>query len=269
MIDLQQAAVTAVEIARSAGSLLMTYFGKPQSESTKATFSDIVTAADKASEAHIAAALTAAFPDHHVVGEEGGGYGAGLAEADYRWYVDPLDGTINFASSIPIFAVSLALTDAIQRPLVGVVFNPAYDRLFCAVRGAGVTLNGQPVRVSARTALAQSLLASGFATIKAQTDDNNLREWGAFLPQVRDLRRFGSAALDLCFVAMGRLDGYWEPHLNPWDCLAGILCVQEAGGRVTDYEGSDAPQTLAKGRVVASNGHIHAEMLRVLAAARR
>lgn len=263
-MNLDTVLADAVRIARDAGAVLMQYFDHPHEEATKSNSYDIVTEADKAAEAVIVQALTAAYPDHHIVGEEGGGMGAPIETAAYRWYVDPLDGTVNYASNIPIFAVSIALTDAHMQPLLGVIYAPVYDHLFTATVGGGAFRNGQPIRVSTRATLAQSMVTTGFPYHKATNADNNLRQWAAMVPKVRGERRFGAASMDFCFVAMGRCEGYWESWLNPWDCMAGILIVREAGGRVTDYNGDDSPAINTGKRIVATNGLIHDEMLRVI-----
>jgi myo-inositol-1(or 4)-monophosphatase len=256
-------------LARAAGAILRRHHASPvEVAARKSTRSDVVTAADTAVEAFLVAALVGRFPDHHLVGEEGGGRGAPAASAEHHWHVDPLDGTVNFAAGLPHFCTSIALTTRDRQPLLGVVFDPMRDELFAAVRGGGVRLNGRPLRVSATAELTDAVVATGFPYDKHLKDDNNLREWGAFLRHIRGERRLGSAALDLAWVAAGRLDGYWEQDLNPWDALAGMLLVREAGGTVTDYAGGPDPQRLDRGRYVASNGRIHTAMLGVLAAAR-
>ncbi|MCB9451292.1 MAG: inositol monophosphatase [Anaerolineaceae bacterium] len=255
---------TTEAIARQAGAILLHYFDQPHQENTKMTNIDMVTEADTAAEAVIVAALREAFPDHHIVGEEGGGMGAPAETADYFWYVDPLDGTTNYANNLPIFSVSMALAGRDAHPLVGVVYNPVADEMFSAVRGGGATLNGRPLQVSTKPTLQASLLGSGFPYDKATDPDNNLNRWGAFLVRSRGLRRLGSAALDMCYVASGRFDGYWEGKMNRWDFLAGMLCVLEAGGRVTDYSGGEGDTLMSGKQVLASNGLIHDQMLAVI-----
>jgi myo-inositol-1(or 4)-monophosphatase len=259
---------TAQDIAREAGDVIMSYFERPLNQSTKGTDVDIVTEADKQSEQVIAMALRGQYPDHHIVGEEGGGMGAAVETAAYRWYVDPLDGTTNFANRIPMFAVSMALTDAEMNPILGVVYNPVSQEMFSAARGKGAMLNGRRLTVSTEGTMQRCVLASGFPYDKYTSPENNLREWSAFLVRTRGLRRMGAAALDLCFVAAGRFDGYWEQKLNPWDALAGALCVLEAGGTVSGYRGETDAGIYGAGRLVASNGHIHQQMLDTLAEAR-
>jgi len=267
-MDLQYVRATASAIAREAGAVLMERFGQPHQEKAKSSPVDIVTESDAAAEAVIVAGLTQHFPDHHIVGEEGGGMGAPAEIAPYFWYVDPLDGTTNYASDIPFFSVSIGLADRTMRPLVGVVYDPFSDELYSAAVGHGATLNDAPMHVSQVETLQGAVLASGFPYNYAHTTENNLHEWGAFCAQTRGMRRFGSAALELAYVAAGRLDGYWEQRLNPWDIQAGIMLVREAGGMVTDYDGAESEMVHRGQRIIASNGHLHAEIRRVLAEAR-
>jgi myo-inositol-1(or 4)-monophosphatase len=222
---------------------------------TKSTPFDVVTEADKASEAVIVAMLTKAFPDHGILAEEGGG---NHAESEYVWLVDPLDGTTNFAHGHPQFSVSIALQHA-GSIVVGVVYDVMRDELFTAARGAGARLNGRPIRVSCTPALTYSLLATGFPYDRQTDPQNNLDQFGDLLLRAQGVLHGGSAALDLAAVAAGRLDGYWEFKLKPWDLAAGVMLVAEAGGCVTDPQ-SAAPD-LWTGSVVASNGHIHDELL--------
>lgn len=265
MLDLTAVQQTAEQIARRAGAVLLDYFDKPHNAKIKGGLYDVVTDADHASERLIVQELAARYPDVHIVGEEGGGMGAAIHSAEYRWYIDPLDGTVNYANRIPMFCVSMALTTADMRPLVGVVYDPTRDEMFSTVQGQGATSNGVVGRVSEKDQLQTCVLASGFPYDKYTNPDNNLEQWGQFLVRSRGMRRMGSAALDLCYVAVGRFDGYWESKLNPWDCLAGMLCVTEAGGTVTDYHGGTGDSLYSGGRIVASNGRIHAQMLDVLA----
>lgn len=263
-MDLQTVRRAAADIAREAGAVLMQYYDRPHQETVKAVVTDIVTEADPAAEAVIVSRLRAAFPQHHIIGEEGGGMGAPAAEADYCWHVDPLDGTVNFANNIPYFSVSLALAGPDGRPLVGVVFDPTRDEMYSAARGFGATLNDRPLRVSATHDLQNAILCTGFPYDIATHPDNNLRQWIHFLRVTRGVRRFGSAALDLCYAAAGRFDGFWESRIHSWDCLAGILLVREAGGQVTDYQGADSDAVYAGAELVASNGLLHAPMLAAL-----
>jgi len=254
---------TAVAVAREAGALLRERFGRPHDVRFKGTV-DLVTEADKGAEALIAERLRAAFPDHRLLGEEGarGAPDAGGASSPYGWIVDPLDGTTNFAHGLPHFAVSIALEHA-GTPLVGAVYDPIRDELFAAARGKGATRNGEALRVSAADELVRSLLATGFSYDLAERA-SQARAWRALLTQVRSIRQTGSAALNLCYVAAGRLDGYWERPLQPWDVAAGALIVTEAGGQVTDLAGD--PFRPYGHEVLATNGRLHPALLAVLAA---
>ncbi len=248
-----QAVRTAVEaIAREAGAAAMQFYAQPHQETIKANIYDVVTEGDRASEAVIVRALREQFPQYPILSEEGGG-GGDRDSAEYMWYVDPVDGTTNYANNLPFFSVSIALAARDLSPVVGVVYNPVYQELYSAAKGFGASFNGQPIHASRTAELNRAVLASGFPTARHTLADNNLPQWTAMLMATRDLRRFGSAALDLAFVASGRLDGFWEKHLHSWDCLAGILLVQEAGGSVTDYSGGTA-NLYSGAEVVASNG---------------
>ena len=251
-------------LARGAGDIILRHFAAPIPTSVKGTRSDIVTAADTEAEMFIVRELLRRFPDHHIVGEEGGGQGAPASSAPLHWFVDPIDGTVNFAAKLPHFCTSIALATPDRQPLLGVVYDPTRRELFTAVAGQGAHLEGQRLRVTQTAGLNDAVLSTGFPYDKHTNPDNNLREWAAFLKHIRGERRLGSAALDLCYVGAGRLDGYWEKDLKPWDVMAGMLIAREAGGRVTDYAGGPDPQRLDRGRYVASNGRIHAAMLAVL-----
>lgn len=264
--DAVQAHITT--LAREVGRLLLAQANQPHTEGTKSSTYDLVTEADRAADVHIINNLLIAYPEHHIISEEGGGRGAPEDTADYFWYIDPLDGTTNFAHGIPHYSTSIALANRQLQPLVAVVYHPVNDELYAAVRGQGATLNGKPLQVSTATELGKSVIGSGFPYDKWTSEEDNTREWGAVVKRVRGVRRIGSAALDLCYVAAGRFDGYWEQKVNLWDCMAGILLVQEAGGCVSDYTGDTRTERYAQGRIVASNGHIHSELLSVLQAAR-
>ncbi|HEX2861248.1 MAG TPA: inositol monophosphatase family protein, partial [Lacunisphaera sp.] len=263
-LQLDRILADVADIARRAGDIILRHFAAPIPTSVKGTRSDIVTAADTETEAFIVRELLARFPEHHIVGEEGGGQGAAAAAAPYHWFVDPIDGTVNFAAKLPHFCTSIAVATPDRQPLLGVVFDPTRGELFTASAGGGARLNGVSVGVTPTLVLNDAVVSSGFPYDKHTNPDNNAREWTAFLRHIRGERRLGSAALDLCYVAAGRLDGYWEKDLKTWDAMAGMLIVREAGGRVTDYAGGANPQRLDRGRYVASNGRIHAAMLEVL-----
>jgi len=241
------------EIAREAGALLMGYFAQHVRVEYKGD-ADLVTVADRKSEALIRERVGQLWPSHSILGEE-----QGLVEtgSDYRWYVDPLDGTTNFAHGFPVFCVSMALEHKGSR-IAGVVFDPTRNELFSAGQGSGSFLNGQPIHVSRVANLAESLLATGFPSHKRHKNPNILFYHQITL-RTHGVRRAGSAALDLCDVASGRFDGFWEFNLNPWDTAAGVLIVQEAGGTVTDFHGG--PFQIDSHQTLASNGLLHQALL--------
>jgi myo-inositol-1(or 4)-monophosphatase len=241
-------------IAREAGALLMSYFDRHIKIEYKGDV-DLVTAADRASEKLIAERLHARWPQHGIVGEEGTRTETG---AEFRWYVDPLDGTTNFAHGYPVFCVSIALARQDDELEVGVLYDPTRDELFAAERGRGATLNGKPMRVSKTSTLAESILGTGFPSHKRHKNPN-IHFYQQITLRSHGVRRAGSAALDLANVATGRYDGFWEFNLNPWDTAAGVLIVQEAGGRVTRFDGS--PFRLDSHEVMATNGLIHDEVI--------
>ena len=246
---------TAIEIAREAGALLAQAFKRPL-EITYKRPSDIVTDADRRSETLIVERLRSHFPKHAIVGEEGGGQ---KTESDYCWYVDPLDGTTNFAHGFPVFSVTLGLTYR-DEIVAGVVYDPTREELFAAERGAGAYLNHKRIRVSKIASLSESLLATGFPPF-ANNNELNMAPYSRFTRLSHGIRRAGSAALDLCSVAAGRFEGFWELKLNPWDKAAGALLVLEAGGRVSDLTGG--PFNLLGDEIVTSNGLVHDAMCRV------
>jgi len=251
----------AVEAARSAGKLLREELGGTRRIHHKGII-NIVTEMDQRSEALIIGRLLEAFPDHAVLAEEGG---VTVGRSEYRWHIDPLDGTTNYAHGLPLFAVSIALERAGVVEL-GVAYDPNLDECFVAERGKGATLNGEPIQVSNCTTLDQSLLVTGFPYDIRTTTETNLPEYATLSLRAQAVRRLGSAVLDLCYVACGRLDGFWELALGPWDMAAGGLIVLEAGGRVTNVLGG--PWRLQGPGVLASNGHIHEAVLEGLAATR-
>jgi len=263
-LDLSAVLEQAESIARQAGALLREYFERPREANHKSTNIDLVTEADSASESLIVGALRAAFPDHHLHGEEGGGYGPDPDQTPYHWWVDPLDATTNFAHRLPHFAVSLALSDPDLWPLVGVVYDPMRDEMFKGIRGQGAWLNGRRLRVSGVTDLAQALVTTGFPYDRWTAEDNNAARVGHFVVRTQGVRRIGSAALDLCYVAAGRCDLYWERGPQPWDVQAGMLLVHEAGGRVSDYHGELTLEARRGHGILASNGRIHDQGVAVL-----
>ena len=240
-------------IAREAGALLVPYFHQGLKIEYKGD-ADLVTAADRAAEALIRERITQQFPSHDVLGEEQGLNDQG---SDYRWYVDPLDGTTNFAHGYPVFAVSMALEHRDSqhaRRIAGVVYDPTRDEIFTAEQGKGAHLNGKPIHVSKIVQLKECLVATGFPSHKRHKNPN-IHFYHQITLRTHGVRRAGSAALDLCNVASGRFDGFWEFNLNPWDTAAGVLIVEEAGGRVSRFDGS--PFELNSSETLASNGLVH------------
>lgn len=251
-----------IDLARAAGALLLARFEQERSVEAKGR-TDVVTDADRASEALIVGAIRDRFPQHTIVAEEGSGT---PGDGEWSWLIDPLDGTLNYLHGLPIYSVSLALLRG-GEPELGVVYDPSRDELFAAARGAGARLNGRRLTVSGTAELGRALLTTGFPYNRHQQPDNNLREFAHLLLRTQDIRRPGSAALDLCAVAAGRSDGHWELGLSPWDTAAGALIVLEAGGTLSDWQGQ--PWRWGDARLVATNGLLHAELLRELAAAKR
>jgi myo-inositol-1(or 4)-monophosphatase len=241
------------DLAREAGALLMSYFGKVTIEYKGDV--DIVTAADRASEELIVGRIRRQWPSHDLVGEEGSRNETG---SDFRWYVDPLDGTTNFAHGFPVFCVSLGLAHKGER-IAGVVYDPTRDEMFSAEKGCGAHLNGHPIHVSKTARLTNALVATGFPS-RNRHKNPNIHFYHQITLRSHGVRRAGSAALDLCSIAAARYDAYWEFNLNAWDTSAGILIVEEAGGRVTDYQGG--PCKVEDRDVLATNGLLHDEMMR-------
>jgi myo-inositol-1(or 4)-monophosphatase len=247
----------AIAAARAAGELLWEEWGTAHQIRHKGP-ADLVTEMDQQAQDLIASMLREPFPAYGLMGEEGDGQ---FVSDNPRWLVDPLDGTTNYARGYPFFAVSIAL-ERDDEIVLGVVYNPVLDELFVAEQGGGATLNGNPIHVSTRNDLGESLLASGFPYNAWTSQADNGQEWQRFIKRALSLRSDGSAALDLCHVAMGRIDGFWELELGPWDMAAGALIVQESGGKVSQVNGD--PFTPYGRGLLASNGHLHAEMLAVL-----
>lgn len=250
----------ATEAAHAAGAVLQHYWGNLQDVREKGRSGDLVTEADRASEAAVMAVLARHLPTgHNILAEESGALGR--STSDFLWAIDPLDGTTNYTHQYPFCSVSIGLLYDGQ-PILGVVYNPMLNELFRAAQGLGATLNREPIQVSTTDQLAQSLLVTGFAYDRRDTPDNNYAEFCHFTHLTQGVRRGGSAAVDLAYVACGRLDGYWERGLSPWDISAGIALIREAGGRVTAYDQS--PLVVQSGRLLATNGHLHSAMATVL-----
>jgi myo-inositol-1(or 4)-monophosphatase len=247
--------------AGRAGALLRARY-RERHEVFKKGEIDLVTAVDREAERIIIEAVAAGFPQHGIVAEESP---ARASQDGHCWYVDPLDGTTNFAHGYPHFAVSIALARD-EDLLFGLVYDPIREETFSACRGRGARLNGGPINVSEARALSDSLLGTGFPYDRRQAPEFYLAFWRDAMLRAHGVRRSGSAALDLCYIASGRLDGFWEWKLRPWDTAAGRLIVEEAGGRVTDFSG--APHRLSGEETAASNGSVHAELLAVIHAVR-
>jgi len=247
-----------IAISREAGTLLMRYFHQGLKIEYKGE-ADLVTAADRASEALIRERVAQQFPSHDVLGEEQGLKDRG---SEFRWYVDPLDGTTNFAHGYPVFCVSLALehrSESDGRRVAAVVYDPTRDELFTAEADKGAKLNGNPIHVSKAAQLKECLVATGFPSHKRHKNPN-IHFYHQITLRTHGVRRAGSAALDLCNVACGRFDGFWEFNLNPWDTAAGVLIIEEAGGKVTRFDGS--PFQIDSRETLGSNGLVHDALVR-------
>jgi len=263
MYDLDDALAIARDAVRAASELLAGATGNIGPVRTKSGVRDLVTEWDTRTEALIREHLHRAAPGVPILGEEAGASGGG--DTRRRWLIDPIDGTVNFTHGLPMWGVCVSLEED-DEPVVGVVAAPALGWTFSARRGAGAFVNGEPLRVSTVTELSRAMLATGFPYDRATNPDNNFRQWQHFQRTAGACRRLGAASLDLCLVARGWLDGYWESRLKPWDLSAGAVIVREAGGAVTGIDGG--PFRSASGHAVASNGAIHVEILEQLAAVR-
>lgn len=249
----------AIEAAKEAGKFLKYSVGRVRHiERKQGEERNLVSEIDKGSEERIIGIIRRHYPNHAILAEESG---ASTSSSDYTWVIDPLDGTTNFLHGVPIFCVTIAV-EYKGEIVAGVVYDPNLDELFTAEKGSGAYLNGKRLSVSSTSRLIESLLVTGFPYDIAENPQNAIGHFVNFLVEARGIRRLGSAALDLSYVAAGRFDGFWEVNLNPWDMAAGMLFVREAGGRVTDFTGEES--TIYKNRVLASNGRIHDAMLAVL-----
>lgn len=247
----------AIETARRAGALLKENVGKVGRIEFKGAV-DIVTEVDRKSEELIMAAIGKTFPGHGILTEESPEV---KQDSPYKWIIDPLDGTTNYSHGFPFFCVSIGFEEA-GEVTFGAVYDPMLDELYTAEKGIGAALNGKKITVSAINDLGRGLLATGFPYDLRASRDNNLDFFSEFSLKAQAIRRAGSAALDLCYIASGRFDGYWEMKLRPWDVAAGALIVEEAGGRVTDFSGG--PFSIYGRQCLASNGLIHEDMIRIL-----
>lgn len=253
----------AIRAAREAGAIIQEFAAR-RFEITHKGRINLVTEADLASEKHIKQLISSTYPDHRILAEESGV--SHHSEAEYTWIIDPLDGTTNFAHGLPCYAVSIGL-ERKGEVIAGVIYDPTRDDMFAAERGAGASLNGKPIRVSEITDLEKALLVTGFPYDVRERMDFFIPGWRTFLSRAQSVRRLGAAAIDLAYVACGRLDGFWEWGLNPWDCAAGWLLVEEAGGKVTKTGGG--PFDMFVQDLACSNGAIHEQMLAVLSEIRK
>ena len=245
----------AIETAQDAGKILLEKFGRDIDISKKGDI-DLVTEADLASEKFIIERIKNHYPKHSILAEESG-EAVFIGESKWKWIIDPLDGTTNFAHGYPCFCVTLAIEHK-EEIVIGVTYDPTRDELFYAEKGKGASLNGKPVKVSETQKLSESLLVTGFPYNIAEREDF-ARHFVRMLLSSRAVRRDGAAAIDLAYVACGRFDGFWEEGLNPWDVAAGVLMIEEAGGQISYYDGS--PVSIYTPPLCATNGFIHREML--------
>lgn len=256
-MDLGRIRDVGVAAAARAGEILLNYWGETHTVEKKGAI-NLVTEADLASENAIIQLIRAVFPDHSVLAEESG---VTLGTEAYEWIIDPLDGTTNFAHHLPDFSLSIAL--AFEGGIVfGVVLNPVTGELFCGTRGQGSSLNGRPIRVSSTKVVGESLLVTGFPYNLQSVIRPLIYRLERCLMAAQGVRRLGSAALDLCYVACGRFDGFWEQNLAPWDTAAGVVIAEEAGARISDF--SNGPYGIEKKEILATNGLIHQEMTALL-----
>ncbi|AFY61033.1 inositol monophosphatase family protein [Synechococcus sp. PCC 6312] len=259
----------ATEAALAGGKILQAHWGQLEMVEEKGRSGDLVTIADKESEAAVLGILQKNFPSHQILAEESGRIGTNTSP--YLWAIDPLDGTTNYAHQYPFSAVSIGLLVE-GEPQVGVIFDPFHQELFAAAKGLGATVSTPPLtaaatkhlHVSHTSQLRDSLLVTGFAYDRRETSDNNYAEFCYLTHLTQGVRRAGAAAIDLAYVACGRLDGYWERGLSPWDLAAGVVIVREAGGVVTAYDQSAL--VLETGRILATNGRIHSQLSQALTA---
>jgi myo-inositol-1(or 4)-monophosphatase len=256
-MEMDRITQVAIRAAYSAGEVLKRHFGHLDSVEKKGAI-DLVTAADVESEKTIFKEIQSVFPDHTILAEESGLH---QGHPENCWIVDPLDGTTNFAHNLPIFSISIAFSHH-QETRIGVVFNPISGELFTAAFGQGAQLNHRPIEVSSTPTMEESLLVTGFPYDLPDRITGLMQRFRNALCVCQGVRRLGSAAIDLCYVACGRFDGFWEENLKPWDTAAGALIAQEAGGRITDFEGR--PFDLEGKQILATNGHIHQEMIALL-----
>lgn len=247
-----------IQISHEAGEIIREGFGKSFGIEYKTNESNLVTDIDKASEKHIKEFIRKKYPSHSILAEEGG---ATTNDPEYLWVIDPLDGTTNFAHGLPIFSVSIGLQKK-GRTIAGVVYDVIHDVTYSAESGSGAFAGHQKIRVSENDNLAHSVLATGFPYNISEDPENALEKFTAITRASRGIRRLGSAAIDLCYVARGVFDGFWEVYLHPWDICAGKLIVEESGGKVTGFNGEEID--IFGRRILATNGLIHSRMIGLL-----
>lgn len=247
-----------LEAAKAGGEIIKEYFQGSFKVDNKTSINDLVTEVDKHSEKAIINTIKRSFPDHSIISEEAGEL---IQDSDYNWIIDPIDGTVNFAHGIPICCVSIGLKHK-NDLLLGAVFNPIMNELFVAEKGKGATLNGEKISVSTKTNFKTACLVTGFPYKWPKTYEHPIKVFERFIMEGLPVRRLGSAAIDLCWVACGRFDGFWEYNLNPWDVAAGYLIVQEAGGIISNFDGE--PYDVDDKETLATNGRIHNDMLKLI-----
>ncbi len=258
-LELKKTLEIATMAARQGADILLHFWGKLKKIEEKSA-GNLVTEADRLSEQKIIEVIKSHFPDHQILAEESGL--SSPRSSEYLWAIDPLDGTTNYAHQYPTAAVSIGLIYQNQA-ILGVIYNPFQGELYCAAKGLGATLNNKAIHVSTTSELSKSLLATGFAYDRNETTDNNYREFCHLTSLTQGVRRAGAASLDLAYVACGRIDGYWERGLKPWDIAAGIILVEEAGGQVSNY--NSTPLNFQSGRILATNHHLHSALSQELA----
>lgn len=249
---------TLLKATEAGGKILQEYFNGTFQVNSKSTINDLVTEADKKSEKAVIDTIREAFPDHFILSEEAGEISTASTT---KWIIDPLDGTVNFAHGIPLCCVSIGVEQDGEM-ILGAVYNPFMNELFIAEKGKGATLNDRPISVSAKAELASACLVTGFPYKWEEMENDPIQVFGRFIRQGLPVRRLGSAAIDLCWVACGRFDAFYEHYLNAWDSAAGFLMVQEAGGKVTDYTGQ--PYSPYQPKILASNGKIHEALVQAV-----
>lgn len=249
---------TIVEAAQAAGAIIRSYFNGAFRIDSKDSINNLVTEVDKHSEDAIISIIKRDFPGHTIISEE---VGELIQKSDYQWIIDPIDGTVNFAHGIPICCVSIGLRYD-GKMILGVVYNPMMNEFFFAERGKGAFLNDEPIHVSKKQEFKKACLVTGFPYKWPDTEEHPIKVFERIILQGVPVRRLGSAAIDLCWVACGRFDGFWEYNLNSWDVAAGYLIVREAGGRISNFDGSDT--TVFDKETLATNGLIHEEMINVI-----